>query len=66
MEVVRDIARSQPNPQKYLAGMFERISARADQAPIEMEAHPVSAEFRNFLSIFFSKARLPDRRGPNS
>jgi len=57
MEVVRDLARASPDPHKYLAGMFERISARADQAPIEREAHPVSVEFRQVISTFFAKAR---------
>jgi hypothetical protein len=56
MELVRDIARSQPNPQKYLANMFEKISARADQWPIEKEAHPVNAEFRDAISNFFARA----------
>jgi hypothetical protein len=64
MELVRDIARVQPNPQKYLADMFERISARADKGPIEKEAHPVNAEFRDAISQFFSLAgknlRVPD------
>ena len=56
MEIVRDIARAQPDPHKYLASMFERISARADKGPIEKEAHPVNAEFRNAIAQFFSKA----------
>lgn len=56
MEIVRDIARSQPDPQKYLANVFERVSARADQRPIEHEAHPVYAEFRETVSMFFSQA----------
>jgi hypothetical protein len=43
MEIVRDIARSQPDPHKYISNMFERISARADARPIEGEAHPVTA-----------------------
>jgi hypothetical protein len=56
MEIVRDIARTQADPQKYLADLFERISARADVGPIEREAHPVNAEFRNTISQFFSLA----------
>jgi hypothetical protein len=36
--------------------MFERISARADQGPIEKEAHPVNAEFRDAISRFFVTA----------
>ena len=50
MEIVRDIARSQTDPQKYIAGMFERISARADLWPIEREAHPVTVEFRDAIA----------------
>jgi hypothetical protein len=56
MEIVRDLARTQPDPHKYLAGMFERISARADQGAIEKEAHPVNAEFRDAVSSFFANA----------
>jgi hypothetical protein len=56
LEVVSDLARTQPDPHKYLARMFELISARADQGPIEKEAHPVNAEFRDAISRFFSLA----------
>ena len=56
MEIVRDIARSQPDPHKYIADMFERISARADLRPIEREAHPVTVEFRDTIANFFSTA----------
>ena len=53
MEVVRDLARTQADPEAYLAGMFERISARADQGLIEKEAHAVNIEFRDAISRFF-------------
>jgi hypothetical protein len=57
MEIVRDIARSQDDPRKYLANMFEKISARADQFPIAQEAHPVNAEFRVTIANFFALAQ---------
>jgi len=41
MEVVRDLSRMAPDPERYIADMFERVSARADQGAIEKEAHPV-------------------------
>lgn len=53
MEIVRDLARVQPDPQKYLADVFERVSARADLRPIERESHPPTVEFRNAISRFF-------------
>jgi hypothetical protein len=56
MEIVRDLARTTVDPHKYISDMFERISARADQGEIEGEAHPVSAEFRDQIARFFSKA----------
>jgi hypothetical protein len=56
MEVVRDLARTTPDPHKYIADMFERVSARADQGAIEKEAHPVTAEFRDAISRFFLTA----------
>jgi hypothetical protein len=58
MEVVRDLARTQADSQKYLASLFERISGRADQGPVVKELHPVNAEFRLAISTFFSKAGL--------
>jgi hypothetical protein len=36
--------------------MFERVSARADQGPVEKEAHPVNVEFRDVISRFFANA----------
>jgi hypothetical protein len=53
MEVVRDLARAQADPETYLAGMLERINARADQGPSEKEAHAVNIEFRDAISRFF-------------
>jgi hypothetical protein len=55
-EIVRDLAKQHPDPQRYIAAMFERISARADQGSIENESHPVNAEFRDGLARFFSLA----------
>jgi hypothetical protein len=55
-EVVYDLARTQPAPKKYLANMFERVSARMDQTPIEEEAPPVNAAMRDVVARFFSKA----------
>lgn len=56
MEVVRDLARASPDSHRYLANMFERVSARADQGPVEKEAHPVNVEFRDVISRFFANA----------
>jgi hypothetical protein len=57
MEVVRDLAKMAKDSDEYLANMFERISARADQGEIESEAHPVTAEFREVIATFFAVAR---------
>lgn len=56
LEIVRDLAQIQPDPQKYLASVFERVSGRADQDPIEKEGHPVKAEFRWTVETFFRQA----------
>jgi hypothetical protein len=56
MELVVDLAKARPEPQQYIADLFERVSARADQGPIEDEKHPASAEFRDAVSQFFSLA----------
>jgi len=55
-EVVINLARANSDPQQYLARMFERVSARMDQGPIEKEADPVTAETRSVIANFFSKA----------
>ena len=62
MELVSEAAHKSKNPHKLLSTMFERISARADMSPIESEAHPAIAEYRELLSIFFSTAakRFPE------
>ena len=64
MELVSETAHKSKNPHKLLATMFERISVRADLSPIESEAHPAIAEYRELLSIFFSTAakRFPKDR----
>jgi hypothetical protein len=54
-EIMCDLARSRPDPQRYIADMFERVSARADQMPIESEVDLVTSEFRYNISRFFSQ-----------
>ncbi len=56
MEIVRDLARTQADPNRYLAGLFEKISARMDQSPLDQEK-PVDAEMRDTIERFFAKAR---------
>jgi hypothetical protein len=62
MEIVRALALASPDPHKYLADMFERVSFRADQGPIDGESHPVTAQFREAIAQFFSKAGHQLRR----
>lgn len=57
LEIVHDIARTQPHPDRYLSDLFEKVSARADQGPIEHEAHPVTGEFRKIVATFFATLR---------
>jgi len=57
MEVVRDLAGATPDHDRYLASMFERVSARLDQAPIEQEQETSVANMRESIDIFFVKAR---------
>jgi hypothetical protein len=66
MEVVRLLARSSADPQRLLSGLFESVSGRLDQGPIEDEAKPVVSEARDAIARFFAKAgygldRSPDR-----
>jgi hypothetical protein len=52
-EIVRLLAKQSDDPRAFLAQMFELISARADQAPLETEGDLVSAEFRRVIADFF-------------
>jgi hypothetical protein len=54
-EMVCDLADAARNRHAYLADMFERISARADELPIERQSCPVGDLFRQELSKFFAQ-----------
>ena len=54
LEILRDVAGNMPDRHAYLSGLFERVSARADQMPIESEAHPLVSGFRDAASNFFA------------
>ena len=54
-EIVTDIAGTQSDPTNWLSSLFERISARADQSPVEEEAHVVRARFREIAERFFAQ-----------
>lgn len=56
LEVVRELAKTQPDPHAFIAGLFEKVSARLDQMPIEEESRPATIEMRRSISTFFSKA----------
>lgn len=61
-EIVGELADGARNRHDYLAGMFERISARADRLPLERQSNPiiVGGLFREELSKFFAQiARSP-------
>ncbi len=50
----------------FLAGMFERISVRGDQGPVEKEAHSAIVEFRYAVETFFALAGKRFRGRPPS
>lgn len=56
MEIVREMARQSKDPPAFLAAMFERISARMDQGPLEREKKAAVAAMRESLATFFAKA----------
>jgi len=54
-DLVIQIARAQPNPDAYVAAMFERISVLVDQC--ELAGKPdVEAEMRWYTESFFTHA----------
>jgi hypothetical protein len=68
VELLRDVAGNMPDRHAYLSDLFERISARADQLPIESEAHPSLYGVRSAASDFFAlveKACDADKEGEN-
>jgi hypothetical protein len=54
-EITRALADAARNRHDYLAGMFERVRARADQLPIDARSHERNALFREALSKFFAE-----------
>ena len=68
-EIVRDLADDARNRHDYLAGMFARISARAERSPIEGPPNGLSALFREELSKFFAhvaRGPMPAEDSPRS
>jgi hypothetical protein len=65
MEVVRVLSQSSGDPQGLLSALFEGVSARLDQGPIEDEAKPVVAEARDAIARFFAKAGYSLDRSPD-
>jgi hypothetical protein len=61
-EIVRDLAVAANNRHDYLVRVFERISARADQLPVEKLSHRIGDLFREKLSEFF--AQVAERPSP--
>ena len=57
MAIVRDLARREAAPDQYLARLFEAVSARMDQAPVEDEEKPVMVEMRDIIGGFFAKVK---------
>jgi hypothetical protein len=59
-EIVRQLADSAANRHDYLVGMFERVSARAEQSPFERQSDQTNGLLRVELSKFFAQvARSP-------
>jgi hypothetical protein len=74
-EIVRQLADAAANRHDHLAGMFERIGARAEQSPSERQSHQTNGLLRVELSKFFAQGantpkatedgdRPPAKRGP--
>jgi hypothetical protein len=58
LEVVCELSKVQPEPQKYLSDMFDRIIFRWESGETpDKEAHPVNVEGRWTIETFFSVAR---------
>ena len=54
-EIVRQSADAAGNRHDYLVGMFERVSARAEQSPFERRPHQANGLLRVELSKFFAQ-----------
>jgi hypothetical protein len=56
LDFTANIAADQSNPSAFLKAMFERISAKIDNQPIETERKTASAWRRETIATFFSVA----------
>jgi hypothetical protein len=59
-ELMRDVSGAMEDRRAYLSELFERISARADQSPLDRESHPLIVAFRKEISDFFAKLAKTD------
>ena len=55
VEIVREIARTQPDPQRYIAGLYERVIGRAEQKPVDKQSK-FDANFREAVEAVLLKA----------
>jgi hypothetical protein len=62
VELVIRLAAGQPDPSGFLKSMYESISAKLDQTPLETEQKRASAAMRETLATFFSVSEKAVRR----
>lgn len=55
MEIVRDVARQQPDPKRYIAELYDRVISRAEQKPIGKQGK-FDANFREAVHAVLLKA----------
>jgi hypothetical protein len=62
LELVARLANTQPDPSGFLKSMYETISAKIDQNPLEVQQKAASGYERETISTFFSVAENTIRR----
>jgi hypothetical protein len=62
LELVIRMAQIQPDPSVFIKSMYESVSAKIDQIPLETQKKRASDAERETLSTFFSVAERAVRR----
>jgi len=57
VELLQDLARTNPNPARYLDGLYERVLARWEKSAVTEEQSKMDAMFREALDKRITAAR---------
>ncbi|MCA6105350.1 hypothetical protein [Bradyrhizobium australafricanum] len=56
VEILSDLAAKEPDPQKYLAGIYDRVMGRFEQSPFDPNRAKQEANFKEAVDAIIIKA----------